>query len=139
MQSQEDVALLAEVRADGVTTRYRRAGSGSPVLVLCDANDTRFEALVELLGASRRVIAPLDSTDDDDGARTLVERLASFLDGLGLGPLPVVGVGSSAGPAAALARLHPDRVDRLVLLGEPGADPAHHAEAARAALDAPKQ
>lgn len=134
MQAHEDVAPVAEVRADGVTTRYRSAGSGSPVLVLCDASDARFAALVQVLGAGRRVIAPLDSTDDGD-ARTPVERLASFLDGLGLGPMPVVGAGSAAGPAAALARLYPDRIDRLVLLGEPDADPAGHAETARAALE----
>ena len=123
----------AEVRADGVTTRYLRAGSGAPVLLLCDTCDARFDVLVDALATRHRVIAPLEATCVDE-TRAVVSRLTAFLDGLGLGSMPVVGAGIAAGPAAALARLHPERIGRMVLLGEPEGDAAGHAAAALAAL-----
>ena len=125
--------VLAEVRAAGVTTRYRRAGTGPALLLLCDASDPRFAPLLEALAPSHRVIAPVCGPDDDV-ACSLLDRLTSFLDGLGLATALVVGVGRSAGPAAALARLHADRVEALVLVGEPDGDPAAHVALVRGAL-----
>lgn len=121
---------LARVRAGGATTRYRRTGRGRPVLLLCDPADERFEALVERLARGRCVIAP---QEPQDGLR--VERLAGFLDGLGIASAAVIGVGRGAGPAAAFARLRPDRVEGLVLLEGPGGDPAARAEAVLSALE----
>src|SRR5688500_14253525 len=109
---------VAEVRADGITTRYLRAGNGAPVLLLCATFDPRFDALVNRLAAARRVVAPLEAVAEDETSG-IVARLVAFLDGAGLGALPVIGVDCAAGPAAALARLHPDRISQLVLLGEP--------------------
>ena len=125
---------VAEVRADGITTRYRRAGNGAPVLLLCPTYDPRFDALVARLAATHRVVAPLEAIADDE-TRGIVARLTTFLDGTGLGPVAVIGVDAAAGPAAALARLHPDRITRLVLLGEPdGTEPDDDAARAHAAL-----
>lgn len=41
----------------------------------------------------------------------------NFLDGLGLGPLPVVGNSMGGSVAARLAALHPERISRLVTIG----------------------
>lgn len=134
MRSMEThAAPMAEVRADGRTTRYRCAGSGEPVVLLCDASDPRHGPLLDLLTRGRRVIAPV-SDGSDEIAFTDVDRLARFLDGLGLESVPVIGVGRCAGPAAALARTHPARVAKMVLLGERLGDPMRDAERALAAL-----
>ena len=126
---------VAEVRADGITTRYLRAGNGAPVLLLCATYDPRFDALVSRLAATHRVVAPLEAVADDE-TLGIVARLCAFLDGIGLTRLPVVGVDCAAGPAAALARLHPDRITQLVLLGEPnGTEPDDDAARAVAALE----
>lgn len=128
---------VAEVRADGITTRYLRAGNGTPVLLLCPTYDARFDALVSRLAASHRVVAPLEAVADDE-TEGIVARLTAFLDGTGLAPVAVIGVDCAAGPAAALARLHPDRVSRLILLGEPnGTEPEADAMKAAAALRTP--
>lgn len=127
---------VAEVRADGTTTRYLRAGNGAPVLLLCPTFDPRFDALVNRLAATHRVVAPLEAVAEGETSG-VVARLIAFLDGSGLGLVPVVGVDAGAGPAAALARLHPDRISQLVLLGEPnGTDEDEDALRAVAALRA---
>jgi pimeloyl-ACP methyl ester carboxylesterase len=126
---------MAEVRANGRTTRYRRGGTGSPILLLCDASDDRFGSLFGELAQRFRVIAPVGETDPGV-AGAAVDRLADFLDGLGVGSIPVVGVGRAAGPAAAFSRLHPDRCDRLVLLGLDVGEPEHHVAACLEALGA---
>ena len=125
---------LAHVRADGTTTRYRRIGTGAPVLLLCEPDDERYAPVVARLAGRRSVIAPERAEGDVEGWLR-VERLTGFLDGLGLARVTVVGLGLAAGPAAALARLHPDRVEALVLLGEPNGDPAADAEAALKAVE----
>ena len=77
------------------------------------------------------------ATRDGQGeAVTGVDRLGDFLDGLGLDAVPVVGVGRGAGPAAALARRHPDRVAKVVLLGLDVGEPEHHVAACLEALEA---
>ena len=129
----EAAGVLAEVRAAGTITRYRRAGSGAPVLLLCDVADARFDALFDAIAGSHRVIAPVHGESADE-ACTAVDCLAAFIEGLGLASVPVVAAGRSAGPAAALARLHPGRVDRLVLLGLDVGEPEQHVAAALRAL-----
>lgn len=127
------LAVVCEVRANGETTSYRHAGSGAPVLLLCDATDSRFALLFGALARGGRVIAPAHPCSDDE-ACLVVDRLAGFLDGLGLASAPVVGAGRAAGPAAAFARLCPDRVSRLVLLGEDVGEPEVAVVAVREAL-----
>ena len=129
----DGAAVMAEVRAGGVTTRYWRAGRGSPVLLLCDAADERFEPLLGRLAADYRVIAPVHGIDGPE-ASFGADRMAGFLDGLGIASAAVIGLGRAAGPASALARLHGERVGRLVLLGLDVGEPERHVDAALEAL-----
>ena len=46
--------------------------------------------------------------------------MLDFLDGLGLGPLPIVGNSMGGAVAARIAAQHPERVARLVALGGVG-------------------
>ena len=129
----DDGDALAEVRAAGTTTRYMRAGNGRPVLLLCDCADDRFPLLFGALAGSYRVIAPVQHAGEQ-GACMSVDCLAAFIEGLGLTSVPIVAAGPSSGPASALARLHRDRIDRLVLLGLDVGEAQHHVEAALEAL-----
>ena len=46
--------------------------------------------------------------------------MLDFLDGMGLGPLPVIGNSMGGNVAARIAAEHPDRVTRLVCIGGVG-------------------
>ena len=130
----DPLAVVCEVRANGETTRYRRAGTGSAVLLLCCVGDSRFEPLFLELSRRHRVIAPLHPASDDEPGDGIA-CLAGFFDGLGLATVPVVGVDRCAGPAAAFASRHPERVERLVLLGEDVGAPQGSVTAVLRALD----
>lgn len=117
---------------------YTTIGSGPPVIFIHGYGDTLFtwrhqlrelrDALqlcaLDLIGYGHSDQPPIAYTAD-----TFVTCLRQFMDAIGIASATVVG--SSLGGAAALclAKAHPERVDRLVLLGPtiPGVQPAGRA------------
>lgn len=79
---------LAEVRVGDLTTRYRRCGSGRPVVVLqpADDDDTAPSRLAELLSDHCRVIVP----ELPAGVTDAAAWLRDFLDALGIERATVV-------------------------------------------------
>ena len=79
---------VAEVRVGDLTTRYRRSGSGRPVVVLQPPNDADadWSRLAELLTGHCRVIIP----ELPAGVTDAATWLRDFLDALGIERAAVV-------------------------------------------------
>ena len=106
--------VWAEVRANDQVIRYRRWGSGRPVLVLRPEGPEHASrrGLLEALGARFRLLVPELPPRGGDVAA----RLALFLDGLGVGNVAVLAMGELCLPALELALLGGDQVARLALV-----------------------
>lgn len=106
----------AEVRAGDRVTRYRRAGTGRVVLVLCpaeaDTDPPLWPELAPALARGARVVTPELAHDAPD----VVARLLGFLEGLGAADVGVVATGSFRAAALALARRDGGPVARVVLV-----------------------
>jgi pimeloyl-ACP methyl ester carboxylesterase len=81
-------AAMAEVRVGNLTTRYRRTGSGRPVVVLQPPHDADADSslLAELLSEHCRVIVP----ELPSGVTDAATWLRDFLDALGIERAAVV-------------------------------------------------
>ena len=79
---------VAEVRVGDLTTRYRRSGSGRPVVVLHPPSEVDAETwhLAELLSGHCRVIVP----ELPSGVVDAAAWLRDFLDALGIERAAVV-------------------------------------------------
>jgi pimeloyl-ACP methyl ester carboxylesterase len=113
--------VRCEVRAAGVATRYARAGSGRPVLVLGLSDGTELHPLARELGRDLRVIAPERWSGPggyagDRPPLPLAAWLGPFLEGLGVPNVTLVASSELAFPALAFALGETARVDGLVLV-----------------------
>ena len=133
--SVSDPAVGATVEAAGHHTHYLEAGSGPPVVLLHGAGPgvsawSNWAPVIPELARSHRVIAPdipgfgasgFDF-DVEYGIKYWVAHLCDFLAAVGVEHAALVG--NSFGGALALATSvsHPDRVDRLVLMGTPAGE-----------------
>lgn len=119
--------------AAGVSTHYHDAGAGTPVLLLHGSGPgvsawANWAKTIPALSRSARVVAPdlvgygLTSRPDDVtySLRTWTDHAWAFLDALGLEKVAVVGNSLGGRIALAMAEDHPERLDRLVLMGAPG-------------------
>lgn len=113
-----------------IVTRYHDVGAGAPVLLLHGSGPG-----VSALANWRRTIGPLSEhfrvlapemvgfgyTSRPDGIvygpDTWLAHIVGFLDALGIERAHVIGNSLGARVALGLALEHPDRVDRLVLMG----------------------
>lgn len=128
--------MLHEIRsryvmANGVRTHYWEAGNEQPVIVALHGGGAGSSGLagmgplLERLGGDARVIAP-DSvggfglTDPyapvPYGLMTRVQHTADVIDALCLPKVSLIGNSQGAWTAAQYAILHPDRVEKLVLI-----------------------
>jgi 2-hydroxymuconate-semialdehyde hydrolase len=121
------------ITAGGIPTGYFDEGTGDPV-VLVHGSGAGVSALanwytnIPALSQTHRVLAPDlagfgDSDLDPDrgyGIDLWVEHLVGFLDALELERAHFVGNSLGGWVSAELARAHPDRVGRMVLMGTGG-------------------
>lgn len=110
---------------------YHEAGEGPPVLLLhgsgpgvsgwanfrgnLPAFARHFRTLVLDMPGFGKSYSP-----EGNPGMTAPDAVIAFLDGLGIGSLPIVGNSMGGGVAARLAATHPDRVSRLVTIGGVG-------------------
>lgn len=123
------------VLVDGISTNYHDTGRGEPVVLIHGSGPgvsawANWRLNIPAIAATHRVLA-LDMlgfgyTDADPTGRYEVEAWQShfrgFLDALGLEKVSIVGNSFGGGMALKFAISHPDRVDKLVLMGASGLD-----------------
>jgi 2-hydroxymuconate-semialdehyde hydrolase len=118
----------------GFRTNYHDTGQGAPLLLLHGSGPgvtawANWRLLLPALAEHRRVIAPdivgFGYSDLLDGGvptiETWVAHVTSLLDELGIDQVSLVGNSFGGALALWLATVHPERVDRLVLMGSVGA------------------
>ena len=123
----------ASVVADGIRTNYLEAGAGRPVVLVHGSGPgvsayANWRLTIPALTDQLRVLAPdmagFGFTERPADVRyelaTWTDQLLGFLDALGLERASIVGNSFGGAIALALATHHPDRVDRLVLMGSVG-------------------
>ena len=121
------------VSVDEILTNYHDLGSGAPVVLIHGSGPgvsawANWRLTLPALAESFRVIAPdvlgFGYTERPPGARydldTWTDHLVGFLDALGLDRVSLVGNSLGGALALSLATRHPERVERLVLMGSVG-------------------
>ena len=109
---------------EGLSTRVRMSGQGQPLLLIGGlwSQAPMFDPVLPLLDGFRTIaFDPPGIGETDLPARPYsIQRLARFAAGVlgavGVGRAHVLGVSLGGAVAQELARYHPDRVDRLVLV-----------------------
>ncbi|MES4889578.1 alpha/beta hydrolase [Streptomyces sp. NPDC096012] len=121
------------VVAGGIATNYHDQGDGAPVLLIHGSGPgvsawANWRPVIPDLGKRFRVIAPdilgFGYTERPEGVRydmdSWLGHLTGLLDALELPKVSVVGNSFGGALALHLASTHPERVDRLVLMGSVG-------------------
>lgn len=122
-----------EVTVDGVRVNYHDRGSGDPVILIHGSGPgvsgwANWRGTIPTLSESFRVLAPdmlgFGYTERPAGVEystsTWVSQLLGFMDALGISKASIVGNSFGGGLALAMAVHHPQRVDKLVLMGSSG-------------------
>ncbi|MGW4336947.1 alpha/beta fold hydrolase [Rhodococcus koreensis] len=125
--------IARTVAVNGIATNYHDEGDGHPVVLIHGSGPgvtawANWRATIPALAARFRVLAPdilgFGYTERPDGVEynstTWTEHLVGFLDALGLGKVSIVGNSFGGSLALNIATRHPERVDRLVLMGSVG-------------------
>jgi pimeloyl-ACP methyl ester carboxylesterase len=123
----------ATISANGIATNYLEAGSGPPLVFVHGSGPgvtayANWRLVLPELGKHFHCYAPdmvgFGFTERPEGIRydvqTWADQVLGFLDALGLGQASLVGNSFGGAIALRLAAQHPDRVDRLVLMGSVG-------------------
>lgn len=121
------------IQAAGIRTNYHDVGAGSPILLIHGSGPgvsawANWRGVIPELARTHRVIAPdmvgFGYTERPAGVEYSAEQwlahLLGFLDALSLERVAVVGNSFGGSIALSLATSHPERVDRLVLMGSVG-------------------
>jgi pimeloyl-ACP methyl ester carboxylesterase len=121
------------VVANGIRTNYLQAGTGKPVVLVHGSGPgvtayANWRLTMPDLGKRYRVLAPdmvgfgftERPADISYGIQTWADQLVGFLDALSIERASVVGNSFGGAIALRVATGHPDRVDRLVLMGSVG-------------------
>jgi 2-hydroxymuconate-semialdehyde hydrolase len=121
------------ITVDGVTTNYHDVGEGPPVLLIHGSGPgvsafANWRLTLRDLSPSFRLLAPdmlgFGYTDRAvDGVYTSerwLDQLIGFLDAMDVDQVHVIGNSFGGAMALALAIGHPERIDRMVLMGSVG-------------------
>lgn len=116
-----------------ITTNYHDVGTGDPVLLLHGSGPgvsawANWRLTIRDLSPSFRLIAPdlagFGFTQVPEGMhysrQAWLDQIVAFLDALGLSRVHVIGNSFGGSMALALAIAHPERVNRLILMGSVG-------------------
>jgi 2-hydroxy-6-oxo-octa-2,4-dienoate hydrolase len=132
MADSDHPEIGAYVDAGGIKTNYLEAGAGPPVVLVHGSGPgvtayANWRLTIPGLAPHFHVLAPdmagFGLSDKPGGVADMaawVDQLIGFLDALGVGRASVVGNSFGGGIGIKLAADHPDRVDRLVLMGSVG-------------------
>ena len=125
----------ATIDAGGLATNYLEAapegGAGSTVVLVHGSGPgvsayANWRLTIPALATQHRVLAPdmagfgFSARPDTYGMATWTRQLLGFADALELDRFSLVGNSFGGGLAIAFAAAHPDRVERLVLMGSVG-------------------
>lgn len=123
------------IDAGGISTNYHDMGEGYPTLFIHGSGPgvtawANWRLVLPVLATQMRVIAPdivgFGYTQRPDGIRygrqVWVKHLLDFIDALGLDKVNLVGNSFGGALALAMAVDHPDRLNKLVLMGSAGVD-----------------
>lgn len=121
------------IDAGGIVTHYHDVGTGEPVLLLHGSGPgvsawANWQHNIPALAQSYRVIAPdivgfgytQRPADVYYSLGTWVNHVWAFLDALGIGRTSLVGNSLGGRIGLAMAGQHPERLDKMVLMGSPG-------------------
>lgn len=121
------------VDVDGIKTHYHDEGSGPPVLLLHGSGPgvsawANWNRTIEALCGRFRVIAPdivgfgetEPRVDQRYGVQPWVEHVVGFLDALNLDKVNFVGNSMGGRVSITVAVSHPERIDKLILMGVMG-------------------
>ena len=121
------------IDADGILTHYHDTGTGDPVLLLHGSGPgvsawANWQHNIPALARRHRVIAPdlvgfgytQRPADVYYSLGTWVDHVWAFLDALGIEKVSLVGNSLGGRIGLDMARQHPERLERLVLMGAPG-------------------
>lgn len=133
MTGGERPEIGSAISANGITTNYLEAGDGPPLVFVHGSGPgvtayANWRLVLPELGKYFHCYAPdmvgFGFTQRPDGIRydvqTWADQVLGFLDALGLDRASLVGNSFGGAIALRLAAQHPDRVDRLVLMGSVG-------------------
>lgn len=136
--SEQNPEIGQSIEIDGVTTNYHDVGEGDvgagpPVLLVHGSGPgvsafANWRLTIRDLSPHFRLVAPdmlgfgySDRADDGTYTRQKwLDQLVGFLDALDLERVHVIGNSFGGSMALALAIAHPERVDRMVLMGSVG-------------------
>jgi len=121
------------VTAAGIKTNYHDDGSGKPVVLIHGSGPgvtgwANWRLVIPKLSPKFRVLAPdivgFGYTERPAGVRYTMDywlkHMVGFLDALKIEKASIVGNSFGGGLAVALAINHPERIDKLVLMGAAG-------------------
>ncbi|RZL80392.1 MAG: alpha/beta fold hydrolase [Rhodococcus sp. (in: high G+C Gram-positive bacteria)] len=125
--------IAKTIDVNGIATNYHDEGEGAPVVLIHGSGPgvtawANWRTTIPVLAKNYRVIAPdvlgFGYTERPDGVEynsaTWTDHLVGFLDALGLERVSIVGNSFGGSLALRIATEHPDRVDKLVLMGSVG-------------------
>jgi 2-hydroxymuconate-semialdehyde hydrolase len=128
-----NLEVAHEIEANGIQTNYHDLGNGRTTVLLHGSGPgvsawANWRLSLPALAERMRVVAPdivgFGYTERPAGIRygldTWVDHLVGFLDALELERVSLVGNSFGGALALAVATRHPDRVERLVLMGSAG-------------------
>ncbi|GAA5174313.1 alpha/beta fold hydrolase [Pseudonocardia eucalypti] len=125
--------MTSTIDARGIRTHYHEAGTGRPVLLLHGSGPgvsawANWRLNLSALAERFRVVAPdlvgFGDTERPAGVYysldTWVDQVVALMDALEMPRASLVGNSLGGRIGLRLAELHPERVDRMVLMGAPG-------------------
>jgi pimeloyl-ACP methyl ester carboxylesterase len=129
-------AIGKDVEANGIRTNYLEAGSGNTHVVLVHGSGpgvtsyANWRGVLPALGEHFHVVAPdmvgFGYSDRPEGVQysldTWADQTLGVMDALGIEKAHLVGNSFGGGIALRLATRHPDRVNKMVLMGSMGVD-----------------
>ena len=131
MTTSTETHTTEQIEVAGRRVQYLQGGGGDPLLVLHHSiGNPGWLPLYEQLAASRQVLVPdlpgYGQSERPEWARDprdLAILVHQLLDKLGLGAVPILGLGFGGWIAAEMATMNQSRISGLVLVGATGIQP----------------